>query len=121
MLSVKTISFAYGKQPVLSGISIECAAGETVGIVGRSGSGKTTLLNVIAGYIACERGVITVDGMPPGAAARKQRIGYIFQTPTLMPWLTVRQNVELPLRVHRTRLQSTSARTRADGQVDDAL
>src|SRR4051812_21486395 len=104
MLSVQDVSFSYGHQRILDGISLHCGPSETIGIVGRSGSGKTTLLNLIAGYLSCDSGVVTVDGTSPAVAARQQKIGYIFQTPTLMPWLTVRQNVALPLHIRRKAL-----------------
>jgi NitT/TauT family transport system ATP-binding protein len=122
MLSVKNISFAFDNQSVLERINIECGAAETVGIVGQSGSGKTTLLNLIAGYIPWDGGAITVDGVPPVAAAREQKIGYIFQTPTLMPWLTVRQNVELPLRIRSAQRQNSNTRFPSEVQkVEDAM
>ena len=62
-------------------------------LVGPSGCGKTTLLNIISGLDREVRGTISVAGLAPGHAS----IGYMFQTPRLMPWLTVRENVRLAL------------------------
>jgi ABC-type nitrate/sulfonate/bicarbonate transport system ATPase subunit len=61
-------------------------------IVGPSGCGKTTLLNVISGLDRAFEGSVRVAGKPPAAAPP---VGYMFQTPRLMPWLTVRDNVRL--------------------------
>ena len=80
---------------VLDGIDVELHEGEIVALLGKSGSGKSTLLRCIAGLIAPTTGTITyrgqpVDGANPGTAM-------VFQTFALLPWLTVRQNVELGL------------------------
>ncbi len=80
---------------VLDGIDFELHEGEIVALLGKSGSGKSTLLRCIAGLIAPSTGQITyrgqpVDGANPGTAM-------VFQTFALLPWLTVRQNVELGL------------------------
>jgi NitT/TauT family transport system ATP-binding protein len=80
---------------VLDGIDFALHEGEIVALLGKSGSGKSTLLRCIAGLIAPTAGTITyrgrpLDGANPGTAM-------VFQTFALLPWLTVRQNVELGL------------------------
>jgi NitT/TauT family transport system ATP-binding protein len=80
---------------VLDGIDFELHGSEIVALLGKSGSGKSTLLRCIAGLIAPTTGTITyrgrpLDGANPGTAM-------VFQTFALLPWLTVRQNVELGL------------------------
>ena len=80
---------------VLDGIDFELHEGEIVALLGKSGSGKSTLLRCIAGLLAPSTGTITYRGAPvtganPGTAM-------VFQTFALLPWLTVRQNVELGL------------------------
>ncbi|PLJ77953.1 ABC transporter ATP-binding protein [Infirmifilum sp. SLHALR2] len=77
---------------VLDGISLEIGE-EFVAILGPSGCGKTTLLRIIAGLEKPDSGVVEVQ--PAGA-----RIGFIFQFPTLLPWMTVLENVALPLHVN---------------------
>lgn len=77
--------------------------GEFILIVGRSGSGKTTLLNLIAGLIIPTRGRVFIDNINPWefndkklSIFRSQTIGYVFQFPSLLPSLTVLENVMLP-------------------------
>jgi len=79
----------------LQPVDLEIARGEFVAFVGPSGCGKSTLLNMIAGIVEPSAGVIEHEG----AAVRgiNQRIGYMTQTDSVLPWRTVRDNVELPL------------------------
>jgi NitT/TauT family transport system ATP-binding protein len=65
--------------------------GEFVTIVGPSGCGKSTLLRIASGLLQQTNGAVTID---------RERIGYVFQDPTLMPWRTVRGNVELLPELH---------------------
>ena len=81
--------------PVLEDISLNLEEGEIVALLGRSGSGKSTLLRCIAGLIAPTRGEVryrgeVLNGACPGVAM-------VFQSFALLPWLTVRQNVEIGL------------------------
>ena len=81
----------------LDAISFSVDEGEFVSIVGSSGCGKTTMLNIIAGLITPEEGKVTVRGRPVHGVDRK--VGYTFQQATLLPWRTVRANVELGLEI----------------------
>ena len=71
----------------LSGVSIALAAGEFVSVVGPSGCGKSTLLRLAAGLAKPTAGELVRTAT---------EVGYVFQDPTLLPWRTVRRNVELP-------------------------
>lgn len=89
---------------MLRGVSLNIAEGEFVSLMGSSGSGKTTLLNVIGALDGVDRGALHVCGedlhqMEDGArsAFRLRRIGFVFQFFNLLPHLTVRENVSLPL------------------------
>jgi NitT/TauT family transport system ATP-binding protein len=87
-----------GKTPVeaLAGISMSLAANEFVSLVGTSGCGKSTLLSIVAGLIDPTAGDVLVDGTSIDGPGRDR--GVVFQTYTLFPWLTARENVAFALR-----------------------
>ena len=76
----------------LADIQFKIEEGEFVSLVGPSGCGKTTLLNLIGGLDTDVEGSILVDGIAP---TNGPVTGHMFQTPRLMPWLTVRENIQL--------------------------
>jgi putative ABC transport system ATP-binding protein len=86
---------------VLRGISLDLAAGHSLGIMGPSGSGKSSLLLVLAGLRAPTRGSVRLSGVEwpsnPGASAdrRRRHVGFVFQESFLVPHLTVRENARL--------------------------
>jgi ABC-type lipoprotein export system ATPase subunit len=89
---------------VLAGVSLEAASGESVAITGPSGSGKTTLLNLIGGLDSPDAGTIEwageqVASFSPDELARYRAtaVGFVYQEHHLLPYLTARQNVLLPL------------------------
>ncbi|SMF34466.1 nitrate/nitrite transport system ATP-binding protein [Alteromonadaceae bacterium Bs31] len=88
-------SYGSGKNitEVLSGINLEIEEGEFVAIVGFSGSGKTTLMSSIAGLIEPDDGQVTFKGKPINGPSPER--GIVFQSYSLMPWLTVYGNIEL--------------------------
>lgn len=99
-------SFTNGGQntPVLHRIQFRIEKGEIVALLGSSGSGKSTLLNLMAGLMKPSTGQILINGsaiekMSENQLAefRRSQIGFIFQSYELIPHLTVRENVELPL------------------------
>jgi len=82
-----------GRRTVLRDVAFEMRAGELVVVLGPSGCGKTTLLNIVAGLDRDFTGSVRLAGKPPDTA----RIGYVFQSPRLLPWRTVFENVALAL------------------------
>src|SRR5258708_4790490 len=91
----------------LRGASLHVMRGEFVALLGRSGSGKTTLLNLIAGVDRPSAGRIWVEDSDlthldsdAQAAVRRRVLGFVFQTNNMIPFLTARENVELPLRLN---------------------
>ena len=98
-------SVAYGRSeaPVhaLIGATCRLRAGDTVAVRGPSGSGKSTLLHLVAGLVTPTTGAITWPGLDETIPLRQQ-IGVVFQAPSLVPSLTVVENVELPLLLHGT-------------------
>jgi NitT/TauT family transport system ATP-binding protein len=93
------VSFGAGKNQVtaLAETSLWIAPGEFVALVGPSGCGKSTILKLAAGTITASQGHVFVAGREVGA--NPVRIGMAFQNPTLLPWLNVRDNVMLPLKI----------------------
>ncbi|HXW97464.1 MAG TPA: ABC transporter ATP-binding protein [Gemmatimonadales bacterium] len=113
-----TKEYLSGGQPlaVLKDITFEIASGELVAIVGPSGSGKTTLLGLLAGLDRPSRGRVVVDDqdltdLSEDALARfrADRVGFVFQSFHLIPTLTARENVQVPLE-----LRGEDAESRAD-------
>ena len=88
----------------LSNVNIEIEKGDFVSIMGPSGSGKTTLLNVLGCLDKPTQGKVLLDGVDITEVpeknlhnTRKHKIGFVFQTFNLMPWLNAVENVELPM------------------------
>jgi ABC-type nitrate/sulfonate/bicarbonate transport system ATPase subunit len=80
---------SFGATPVIDGVTLDLRPGTLTALVGPSGAGKTTLLNILAGLDRDFAGDINWDG------GRSGRVGYCFQEPRLMPWLSLRRNLEL--------------------------
>ncbi len=94
----KTYSGADGVDSVAAtGVSFDIRDGEFVSLVGPSGCGKTTILKACAGLVPITSGRIDYEGT--GRPAKAGTYGMVFQTPTLLPWWTVLENVVLPARV----------------------
>ena len=93
-------TFANGVQ-ALDGVDLAIADGSFVSLLGPSGCGKSTLLRIVAGLSAPTVGSVWVGGTggvgAAGAAAKRPRVAFVFQQPTLMPWARVAANVRLPL------------------------
>lgn len=81
---------------ILDGIDLDVPAGSIVSVVGLNGSGKTTLVRIIAGLEPASRGTIHIDGRPV-AGPQHGRIGLVGQEVALLPWRTIRQNIEIGL------------------------
>jgi NitT/TauT family transport system ATP-binding protein len=94
-LVVRDVALSFGSLRVLDGVSLDVASGEVVALIGPNGSGKSTLLRVIAGLLAPERGVVTLDGRT--VTSPDASIGLVFQEPRLLPWRSVADNVAYPL------------------------
>ena len=98
----------------LRGVDLTVRRGEFVALMGPSGCGKTTLLNVIGAIDLPSRGAVKIEGVDLQglsddslADLRRDRIGMVFQFYNLLPTLTARENVEVPMPVSYTHLRAT--------------
>lgn len=100
-LEQASLAYGHGKSRVeaLSQTALRVAAGDFVALVGPSGCGKSTILKLVSGLLNPSSGNVFVGGREVGT--RDVRVGMAFQNPTLLPWLRVRQNVMLPLKIAR--------------------
>ena len=102
-INVNQISMVfYGRgEPTiaLDKVDMRIPAGTFASIIGPSGCGKSTLLRLVADVMQPFAGTVTLDDDTPRAARLDHSLGFVFQSPTLLPWRTVKQNVELPLDV----------------------
>lgn len=104
----------------LAGVDLAIEKGEFLAVVGPSGSGKTTLLNIVGCLDSPTSGEVLYDGQALGGLSedalsdyRKRHISFVFQSYNLIPVLTVRENVELPLVIER-KLGKDEIRARAE-------
>jgi taurine transport system ATP-binding protein len=99
-LDMQNVSLRYGPPDgvaVLGNVSLCLARGDFVTVIGRSGSGKTSLLNLAAGFVKPTSGTVTVDGVAVTGPGPDRAV--VFQDDALYPWLTVEQNVALPMKL----------------------
>ncbi|WP_238550672.1 ABC transporter ATP-binding protein [Blastomonas sp. AAP53] len=112
-----------GGRVLFRNLSLSVAAGELVAIVGESGSGKSTLLNIAAGLDVHDEGRILIGGEDLGLLddggltdLRRRQIGFVFQAFHILPYLTLRRNVALPLALAGGDRREIAAR--ADAMLD---
>lgn len=101
---LENISKSFGPEGartlVLDRLSLSIKMGEFVSVIGPSGCGKSTLLKAVAGLLPTDGGTVMIDGMTVEAATKQKKIGLVPQSPALLPWRTVLDNVRLPMRVN---------------------
>ena len=116
MLSLKNIHKSYEGKPLLRGISLDLAEGETICLRGSSGSGKSTLLRIISGLEEAESGDVLWDGESIASLPSHERnFGLIFQDYALFPHLNVFDNVAFGLKMQKIGKEEIHQR------VDEAL
>lgn len=98
LLSVKNLAKNYGKFEILGDITVDVRAGEFMCIVGPSGAGKTTLLQCLSGLLAPTSGTVSLRGVEVTEPPVEMAIVFQDYSRSLMPWMTILDNVALPLR-----------------------
>jgi phospholipid/cholesterol/gamma-HCH transport system ATP-binding protein len=106
LVDVDSVTFSYGRRPVLEGISMKVPRGKVVAIMGGSGCGKTTLLRLIGGQLRPSKGAVRVGGEAvhdldaEGLYRMRRRMSMLFQFGALFTDMSVFENVAFPLREH---------------------
>jgi multiple sugar transport system ATP-binding protein len=101
-VDLKGISKSFGATRVLQNIDLSIADGEFISLLGPSGCGKSTLLRIIAGFEAQDAGSVEIAGKAIDRLSPKQRdVAMVFQSYALYPYMTVAQNIALPLSMRR--------------------
>jgi len=104
VIEIINLKKSFGKQEVLKNVSLKLFNGENLAVLGKSGTGKSVLIKCIVGLLNCDGGTINVFDKNVTALNRKelgelrQKIGFLFQSGALYDSMTVKQNLEFPLR-----------------------
>lgn len=109
----KTFGIGRGRAAALEDVDIAVPRGQFVTLIGPSGCGKSTLLRIVAGLLEADRGTVSVFGETVSKATAAKHIGFVPQSPALLPWRSVLDNVRLPLQVNR-KADGGAARNRRD-------
>src|SRR5450432_3555882 len=123
MLIVRDLGKSFGgprPRSVFAGVDLDLAPGDYVAIMGESGIGKSTLLNLVAGLDSADGGSIKLDGVELTTLdddaltiLRRAQFGFVFQAFHVLPYLTVGQNVALPLSLLGVRFAERTHRAQA--------
>ena len=107
MVSARNVSKTFSRKgastEALRDVSLTVAAGEFISLLGPSGCGKSTLLRIVGGLMEADRGEVEIAGEEPHHARDRKQFGLVPQTPALLPWRTVRDNVHLLHQLNRKR------------------
>ena len=114
-VELRGVTKSFGDIDAVAATDLHVDSGEFVTLLGPSGCGKTTLLRLMAGLIDTDLGTLTIDGRSAGDARAAKQIGFVPQSPALLPWRTVRDNALL-----LTSLRSDRGRTDRPG-IDELL
>jgi phospholipid/cholesterol/gamma-HCH transport system ATP-binding protein len=104
VIDVRNLQKSFGKQEILKDISLQLGLGENLVVLGKSGSGKSVLIKCLVGLLRPDNGSITILDQDVASLQRKelnqlrQKIGFLFQGGALYDSMTVKQNIEFPLR-----------------------
>jgi ABC-type sugar transport system ATPase subunit len=117
VLKVSHLSVSYGKEKILTDVSLTVPTGSTTAIVGPSGSGKSTFLHAICGLIPIDAGQVFLNDLDiTSTPAHRRNIGLVSQTGDLFPTMNVRENIEFGLRVDK--VDTNTRKMRSDFLLD---
>ena len=123
MIRLTDVHKAFGEQKVLTGVDFEVPEGGSLALMGPSGSGKSVILKHVIGLLRPDRGAIEVLGRKvpeldrKGLTELRRQMGYLFQHSALINWLTVFENVAVPLR-ETTSMREPEIRARVMGVLE---
>lgn len=124
VIEIRNLKKAFGEAQILKGINLDLHHGENIAILGQSGTGKSVLTKCIVGLIAADSGTIKVIGKELDMLSSvelgdlRKKIGYLFQGGALYDSMTVRENLEFPVR--RTQILKRK-KNEVDDLVEEAL
>src|SRR5690349_13486483 len=104
VIDIRQLKKSFGKQEILKDVTLQVAPGENLVVMGKSGSGKSVLIKCLVGLLTPDSGGITILEQDVTSLQRKelnqlrQKIGFLFQSGALYDSMTVKQNIEFPLR-----------------------
>lgn len=125
VLAVRHLYKSFGSNQVLTDFSLELLPGENVVVLGKSGSGKSVLIKCVIGLLRPDAGDIEVFGQHitqldhVGLDAVRAKVGFLFQSNALYDSMTVRENLEFPLRRHWIKLSASEADAMVMQALDD--
>ena len=114
ILKIKDLTKSFGENHVLNGFSMELFEGENLVIMGKSGSGKSVMIRCLMGLMQADSGYIEIMEKDITKLSRNEfdvlrtEIGFLFQGSALYDSMTVRENLEFPLRKHKRKLEDTN-------------
>jgi NitT/TauT family transport system ATP-binding protein len=113
----KTFRSRDGATSALADVSFTVPRGRFFTIIGPSGSGKSTLLRIVAGLLEADQGDVVIFGESGRNASANKQVGFVPQSPALLPWRTVLENVRLPLQVNRKASERRDAPSRSPEEI----
>ena len=123
IIEINNLRKSFGKQKVLSDVSLQLFNGENLVVLGKSGSGKSVLIKCIVGLLNFDGGTINVLGenvntlKSEGLGELRKKIGFLFQSGALYDSMTVKQNLEFPLR----RIRKNLSQKEMDEKIKEVL
>ncbi len=114
-LELRDVTLSYTGSPVLRGLDLTVRPGEILVLTGPSGCGKSTVLRALAGLLTPDEGRVFADGEPITGTSRDR--GMVFQDSALLPWRTVRSNIELALKLRG--VPKAGRRERAERWIEE--